>query len=186
MMQQQHQMGGNGQSMFPVLQQQQQAAAVVDDGEDASEIGDSPPAKKATTTNSKKKKKKEANIIDEGSDEKESNSNEGSSIVLQARLERNWEVEKAKHEMAFNDMSKEMRDELRTMRDKYDSIVKFDAAIHITLVEHRERLKQKQDECDHYIDTKLYEKQKIFDRDIAEVIVNCKYTKHDEILHQLS
>jgi hypothetical protein len=90
-------------------------------------------------------------------------------VELRARKEREYEIEKKKRELAFNDMSKDMRNELNAMRDKYESIIKFDSAIHITLDEHRERLKMKQDEADHYIDSKLYEKQKIFDREIVEI-----------------
>ena len=100
---------------------------------------------------------------------------------MQARKEREWDVEKEKRELAFSDIQKELRQELRVMRDKYEHIVKFDAAIHITLAEHRERLKLKQDECDHYVDSKLYEKQKAFDREFAELKIDAKRTEDNYV-----
>jgi len=99
------------------------------------------------------------------------------SIEAQARKERDWDIEKEKRELLFQDMGKELREDLRNMREKYDSIIKFDSAIHISLEECRERLKQKQDECDHYVDSKLYEKQKAFDRQFAELKIDAKRTE---------
>ena len=93
---------------------------------------------------------------------------------VQARKEHEWAVEKKKREMAFTDMSKDLREELRGMRDKYETIIKFDSAVHMSLEDHRERMKIKQDEADHYIDSKLYEKQKTFDREVEEIKLKAK------------
>ena len=98
-----------------------------------------------------------------------------------ARYEHKKEIEEKKKELAFQEMSKELREELRTIRDKYETIVKFDASIHITIEEHRRKLKEKQDECDHYIDSKLYEKQKNFDREISEAKYDNKKNEENYI-----
>ncbi len=58
---------------------------------------------------------------------------------------------------------KDLREDLKTMREKYENIIKFDSSIHISIEEHKEALKAKVEEHDKYLESKMEERTRKFE-----------------------